>query len=457
MQTTDLNCCGNTEPTNPKTDVFTRKSKKADHLFGLRNPIPDEVKDSHDLKNIFKNWNLVPYAGSTANSGHSLLAWYLMLAKLSPTNAAAITKKIKFAVGGKAGVMRATDPEYSTGEEVAPVSTQEAKSYIDALKENVTFVGGVGRFHRRIGWQYEATGNSFMELSVSTVNGQTRSSLKAHKTTHCLYVNTKNEPAKIVAVSPVWEDKYMEKNPPRLVPIYPIFAADDNGNLRTMFHLKSGDNDWYGRPSSEGGDIYKYREVQDAIYQVRASATNFTGQLVIEVEDDNPEFAPAIDDKDAQYAGSDGFVERFEKNFTQQADNPQSVVIASRPFGSRPMFVFQVAPNTKESWFKVTGEIAEMKIIRAHNITPRFLGLDVSSGFSTDVYISDYVLNVQPIIEELHNEIMAFTNTALTAVWEIIGRSDLNDFSLRFTPPIQGTIDEFKTAQTAPQQQPQTI
>lgn len=457
MQNIDLNCCGDTEPTNPKTDIFTRKTKKADHFFGLRNPIPDEVKDSHELKNIFKSWNLVPYAGNTANSGHSLLAWYLMLAKLSPTNAAAITKKIKFAVGGKAGVVRATDPDYSTGEEISPVSTQEAKAFIDTLKEYVSFNGGVSRFHRAIGWQYESTGNSFMELTLATVNGQTRAALKAHKTTHCLYVNTKNDPAKVVAISPVWTDKYLDKNPPRLVPIYPLFTTDDDGNLRTMFHLKNGENDWYGRPSSEGADIYKYREVQDAIYQVRASATNFTGQLVIEVEDDDPQFAPVVDDKDAQYAGSDSFVDRFEKNFTQQADNPQSVVIASRPFGSRPMFVFQVAPNTKESWFKVTGEIAEMKIIRAHNITPRFLGLDVSSGFSTDVYISDYVLNVQPIIEELHNEIMSFSNMALTAIWDAIGRNDLNQFSLRFTPPIQSTIDEFKTAQSAQIQTQPTI
>ncbi|MGL4598163.1 MAG: hypothetical protein ACRCYO_11560, partial [Bacteroidia bacterium] len=79
-------CCGETEPTNPKRDLFARQAKKYNHLFQLANPIPDEVKDNEDLITLFKRWNFVPYAGTTSETGHSLLLWYLMLAKLSPTN-----------------------------------------------------------------------------------------------------------------------------------------------------------------------------------------------------------------------------------------------------------------------------------------------------------------------------------------------------------------------------------
>lgn len=440
-------CCGPTEPTNPKRDVFGRTARRFDHVFSLRNPIPDEVKDSDDLKNLFRRWNFVPYAGTMSETGHSLLMWYLMLAKLSATNNAAINKKIKFAVGGKARVIRSVDPEFETGDELIPVESAEANQYVTALKQFFEFEGGVSKFHGRLGWQFEATGNGFVEMSFASVMGQGRISLRSHRTTNVLYVNTKPGENRAVAISPVWTDKYLKKNPPRVIPLFPVFV-NEGGALRTMFHLKSGDNSWYGRPASEGSDLYKYREVQDAIYQVRAAATNFTGQLIFEVEDDNPEFAPAIDDKGAIKTGNKKFVDQLEENFTNKGDDPQSVYFASRPYGSKQMFVFQVSPNTRENWYKVTGEIAENRILRSHGVTPRFMGFDVSNGFASDVYISDYILNVQPVIAELHADIMDFVNSILTQGWNLLGKTEWNVYSLAFAPPIQSTVEDYKVGQT---------
>lgn len=440
----NLDCCEPSEVTNPKRDLFGRKSKGVADLFRLTNPIPSEVKDSRTLKKIFKDWNLVPYAGTSANSGHSLLSWELLLANLSPSNTAAINKKLKYAVGGKARIVRSVDPEFETGEELKPVSTSEAIGYRDGLKSFFEFEGGIIQFHRRIGWQYEATGNSFVEMSFATFQGQTRFYLRPHKTTNVLYLNTEPGKPREVAISPIWEDRYLEKNPPRVVPIYPLFS-NDGGVRRTMFHLKAGNFTWYGRPPSSGADVYKYREVQDSIYMVKAAASDFTGRLILELEDDDPEFAAAIEDEKAKANGFPGFVQRFEENFTNKGDDPQSVLVSSRPYGSRPMFVFQVSPNTKQDWYKVTGEINEDHIFRAHQVTPRFMGKEVSSGFSTDVYLSDYLLNMEPVIKELHDELTTFTNSIITAGWSLLGLNDFNLFSIAFAPPIVSSLEEYKT------------
>lgn len=449
-------CCPETEPTNPKRDVFPRRmAQGVNHLFRLSNPIPDEVRDSTELKKVFKNWNFVPYAGDSKHTGHSLLMWYLMLAKMSPTNAAAINKKIKFAVGGKARVILAVDPEFETGDESEPLAKGEAGKYIAALKQFIEFEGGVSKFHGRVGWQYEATGNAFVELSFASVMGQGRVSLRPHRTLNCMFVNTAPGDNRAVAISPVWSDDYLRKNEPRVVPLFPVFT-NEGGILRTMFHLKSGDNSWYGRPPSEGADIYKYREVQDGIYQVRASASDFTGQLILEVEDDNPQFAPAIDDKGAINTNGKKFVNQLEQNFTNKGDDPQSIYFASRPYGSKQMFVFQISPNTKESWYKITGEIAENRILRAHGITPRFLGFDVANGFATDVYISDYILNVQPVIAELHAEIMDFVNSILTQAWNLVEQTDWNVYSLAFASPIQSAVNDFKLSSKTATPRPAT-
>jgi len=450
----NLDCCEPDEATNPKRDLFKRRAKRVDHLFRLENPIPSEVKDTRTLKKIFKDYNLVPYAGKTASSGHSLLTWYLLLANLSPTNSAAIKKKVKYAVGGKARIVRSVDPEFETGEELAEVTPAEAIAFVDQLKTFFEFEGGISSFHRRIGWQYEATGNAFVEMSIATEGGQTRIFLRAHKTTNVLYFNTEPGKPKIVAISPVWEDKYLEKNPPREVPIYPLFVNDD-GVLRTMFHLKSGSYTWYGRPPSTGADIYKYREIQDAIYLVKAAASDFTGRLIVELEDDDPEFSAALENEKAKKNGFDGFVDQFEENYTNKGEDPQSVMVVSRPYGSRPMFVFQVSPNMKQAWYQVTGEISEEKIFRAHMVTPRFMGKEVSSGFSTDVYLSDYLLNMEPVIDELHDELTNFTNSILSAGWSFMGQEEANVYSIAFAPPISSSLEEYKSGKTQSTNQPQ--
>ena len=126
---------------------------------------------------------------------------------------------------------------------------------------------------------------------------------------------------RMAAISPIWTDEYLRKNPPRMIPLYPNFTVE-NGAKKTLFHLKNGDNNWYGRPDSQSADLYKYREVQDAIYIVKQAANNFTGQIVLEVEDDGQD--PAINENQAWESGFDSFADRMTENFTQRGkENPR--------------------------------------------------------------------------------------------------------------------------------------
>lgn len=457
---TTTDCCGETQPTNPKADLFGKKRNKGVQLYSVANPIPDEVADSQELKKLFNRYNLVPYAGTSKESGHSLLTWYKTLAKLSPTHNACIDKKLKYAVGGKATAIFSFDPEWNTGEEEREPTTAQKRQYRDAVSEVFEFEGGLRDFHYNLGWNFQESGNAFLEFSFAEVMGQGRIHMKAHDTAHCLYLNTKPGEARIVAVSPVWTEEYLKKNEPRYVPLFPNFVNQD-GALRTMFHLKSGQNSWYGRPDSQGSDLYKYREFQDALYLVKQSAANFTGQLIIEVEDDDPDLSPALENGAAGQAGYGSFAERFEQNYTQKSDDPQSVLVTARPFGSRPMFVFQISPNTNEAWYRETGKIAEEKIVRSHGCTLRFISFDVSNGFSQEVFISDYIVNMEPVIESLRQKLCVFVNEAISLGWRLLGReNELDGFSLWFDDPIKSTVEEFRqkgseSPQAATGQQPE--
>lgn len=418
-------------------------SKSMD-LFDARNPIPDEVADTDEISKIFEDFKLVPFATRDKRSGHALLTWYLMLSQLSPTNAACIEKIKNYVVGSRAKFIRAEDPEYDPGTEKQPMTAQESERFEQALKDVVVFEGGVIEFHKRVLGSAKKTGNAFVECSITTVNGQTKAHFRYLKSTSVLYKVTKPGEIKTVAISPVWDSVYLKKYPLQLVPVAPYFSEEKNV-FRTVFHLKVGDNTWYGRPDSEGSDIYKYREVQDSIYVTKQSAGNFVGQVIIEVEDGDAGSDPAIDNEDAKKAGFKSFIDRMVQNFTNKGKDPKSIVVTARAMGAKAMTLFQIKPNTNEKWYETTGKISEQKIIMSHGLTQRFMGLDVSNGFATDAFVADYVMNVEPTINETRVELMAFTNKMLSFVWEFAGMPEMNQFSLTFSSPIQSQIEQYKT------------
>ena len=437
-------CCEDT-PTQGYNPKMGRRRRSGHLTFfdNVVNPIPSEVADADELKKFFKEFQFVPYAGATQDSGHTLLLWYIGLAKLSATAGAAIRKLNAYAFGSKAMFVRSEDPEYSLGVEAAALSQSEAAAYLEALKTYIAFDSPVGDFHRHIGWSYKPTGNAWVEMSVAVYNGQPRVNLKYHKPMRVLYKNTEAGEMRAVGISPVWKADYLRKNPPRYVPIYPNYVQDSDGVLRTMFHLKHGENDWYGRPDTEFVDMDKANEVQNSLYLVSQTANKFTPRLIIEVEDSED---PVIDEQQAQKEGYGSFYEKLEANMAAKSGDPQDVFFSSRPFGSRPMFVFQIQPNTNQDWYKVMGEVKAGNILRAFGLTPRFMGFDVAGGLSgADAFLTDYLTNNEPTINEFRGIITGFTNRILSAAWQAISMPELAQTSITFASPIQKTVEEFKT------------
>jgi hypothetical protein len=439
-------CCDETTVnTPPFSELRGGGRRKIALIESAKNPIPDEIKDTDKLSRFFEKYRLVPYAGHTKGTGHSLLLWYKMLAQLSPMHGACIEKMKKYVVGSRAKFVRAEDPEFDPGTENLPLTATELTAYGEALKKHIVFDGGVRDLHKNIVGSFKEVGNAFVMLSMSIINGQAKASISHINETNVIYIDPEPGEVKSVMISPVWDTGYMKKHPPTILPVFPNFKKGDDGVIRMVFHLKNG-GQWYGRPDSKSSDLYKYREVQDAIYTIRQAAANFTGQVIIEVEDGGG-VSPAIDNDDAQRNGFDSFADRMEQNYTQKGEDPQSVFVTSRPFGSRPMFVFQLKPNTNENWYKVTGEVNEQKILRSHQLTLRFMGFDAATGFATDSFIGDYIMNVEPVINELRTTIMTFTNSILSYVWEAFGMPEMNQYSLTFESPISSQVEEYKTRQ----------
>ena len=245
MSLNNVNGCCDDSPTQvkpPFSELRGKRKTRGLKLFELENPIPAEITDTRDIEKMFNEFKLVPFATRDKHTGHALLYWYLMLAQLSPMNAACIEKVKKYVVGSKAIVERREDSEFDTGEEKAAVTTAEATRFRDTLNEIANFEGGVRKFCQNLQWSFDATGNAFVEVSYSVVNGQFRFNLKCRKTTQVLYRLTKPGEVRQVAISPVWAYDYLKKFPPAILPVSeagkePVWIQDEMGAYRTVFHL----------------------------------------------------------------------------------------------------------------------------------------------------------------------------------------------------------------------------
>ena len=111
-----------------------------------------------------------------------------------------------------------------------------------------------------------------------------------------------------------------------------------------------------------------------------------------------------------------------------------SILFMERPFGAKAAFVEQFQPNTNENFYKVSGEISELKIIQAHKLTQRLMGEAVANGLSDSTFMDEFEL-LLPTIDEYQSKIEFGINTALQAIFRFYDKPALEGIYLRFQSP----------------------
>lgn len=443
-------CCDDGGAKASFQDVARRANgRQILNLFRLEDPLPKEIEDPADYRIIFDTYKAIPYASTAVNTGHRLLYLYLMLASLSPSQSAVVSKLQTFAVGSRAKIVKRRDSDFDEGEEDAMLSDSDIALYRNAIKENIEFSGKLRAFARKLVWQYKITGNAWVEMRVSEVQGQTRIYLQTRKTTEILYrLPEKGSDMRVALYSPSWIDRaFLHNNAPVPLLLYPNFSENADGVRVTLFHLKNnaGQTNWYGRPDSEGSIGAQYAEMQNWMFLLREASSGFTGRIIGEIEEDDPEAAPLLDNENARKAGFDSFQDRLEYNFTQKGDDPSSMLIFSRPTGAAPAVFHNFRPYTTEDWYIKTGDMHRNTIFRAHGLSNRFMGEEVASGFASDSYLQDYMLLNEPTISDLHETVIGeFLNNILNACWIELKQPQFTEYSIRFDPPIAKILTDYK-------------
>ncbi len=439
-------CCDDQATTpvpTPRDKGFYRKGSDRKKAFfydwlNTRNPLEAEIKDGEELQKVFEEFPLIPYAGTDKFTGHSLLMFFMNIVNLSPTHGSCIERMTFLSFGGKVEVSREADDIFDFGDEVevsTSVSRQEAIEVQEVLKTIKINSNNFKEFAKDIFKNYKSTGNGYLLLTLSESMGSKAASITRYDPDEVMYIKNENvEGIKYVAISNYFTREYLKKFPPKVVPVYPHFATDSStGTQSTLIHIKNGGK-WFCRPDSIQAFLYFYRECQDAIYLIKSADNGFVGQVLIEVEGDDPEHEGGIDDTKDGDAGFEGTADRLEKNFTNKGDDPMSILFMERPYGAKAAFVKQFQPNTNENFYKVSGEISELKIIQAHKLTQRLMGEAVANGLSDSTFMDEFEL-LLPTIDEYQSTIEFGINTALQEIFQFYDKPGLEGIYLRFQSP----------------------
>jgi len=448
-------CCGENGVSNVKQDLsgFTR-SYRTFRFDNPKGPVPAQIVDAEEYARLFKTFPdvFIPYAGTSNHTSHALLAFLLSLGELSPTQSGVIQAKKRLAFGGKVKIIRRSDDTFDIGE-VDPASTAETNQFIEFLKlidikDNSGQSISVRDLSKYQLEDDEGCGNIYFEIVKSQVQGQKSFKVYTHRPTDVLYYATKKDEPRFVAVSPIWSVDYLIRHPLTPLPVYPNWIEDENGAMRTMVHVKNGNYTWYGRPGSIASMLDQFLEFQNADYKSKQTATQFVGQALIEVEDADTSNT-ILDDAAAQDQGFADTVDQFGKNFTNEAQKPQRVLLMSRPYGAKQAFVFQFSPNTQENWFKETAEEAEVNILKSHSFPKTLLGMPVSTGLDSSVYLDIFEIYNATVNTDIQTEFAAIINDIIVReAAEFYEMPQMAELGIQYQSPFVELLNTRKDAAT---------
>lgn len=394
--------------------------------FKLVNPIPEECTDSKELKKLFNKNPYIPYSGYTTDSQHTVLRFIDNLAALSPTLGGVI-KSIGFACfGGKTDIKSIVDSDFDIaeeGEEPIKISKETKLKYLDQLKTIDLNPFDWSSFKNVCFRSLKANGNVFIEVEINQSLGQYKSKITFHPTRNVLYKIPDLFTERTVAISKSWVPEYIKQNPPREVPVFPLVEKDKKGTIKTVFHYKHGENDFYGRPDWLPCMMDAFLEIKNKEYLLTAAHNNFTGKVYIEKEN-GPGNDTQVENEDAIKAGFDNVAHRWAYNFTNQGTDPQSILLSERAFGAGPSFIHEFNINTNEDYYKKIDQLTTSKICLVNGWSPKLLGIDEGGGLSSNVYI-DILKTRMPLIEYYQDSIdNGILNKIITFINEFTGKNE---------------------------------
>lgn len=410
-------------------------------------PIEQEIVDEKCVQSTFERFPLIPYSGTSKVTSHRMVSLLYNLRNMSPTFGGIVEGKKNYALRGKINVVKQRDLIFNIGNEKNELPVGEQIKFVEELHKSFIFKpGSLKKISEAASDSYDSTGMIAIYVKITPYLGVTKVCVKyEHPTDYVFYKNA--EWGTEMALSKCWDDIYLDKFPPNIVPVYPLERVDRDGTIHTIFYVKNGGY-IYGRPGDMGALHDKYNEYKLKQLISKKCKKSFTPDAMIEFEDG--QMAGSLLDNDKAIAlGYQDAGDRIDDRLSNEGDDPRSLYVTTRPKDAKPAFVheFSTLKNAKD--VNLYLEEAEQTILQANNYPEMLYKLSGATGFSNDVFMDVFnIYNVtfnderQTLLESLFNEIFNYGFSKLGID---------NTTGIQYTSPIQTMLDEYNQRKRGPE------
>jgi hypothetical protein len=425
--------------TNDIPNIKRQRSGVASKLFYTNinktdNPLDDVINDKDKLKQIFKNYPFIPYNGTNQNPQNTMLSVLDILSKLSPTQSSVLNSMSFYLYGGKVGLVESVDTEFALEQNV--IEGNEAKQYFESLM-TIKPEHGFRELAKSLFKSRKYCGEHYIRINYYQVAGQKKVKIEYLNPLNVMPTITEDGQQDTFITFDEFNNDTIINGKYDIVGKYPYITFDKD-YYSTIIQYKNG-SARRGRPVESAIVIDQYREYKDNLFLTRQSANNFTPQVFIEQEEADP--AQTVnEDRAAIEAQFDNYLERFIANTTNNGDDPQSVLLSNRPFGTKEAFIYEFKQNTSEKWFNITGSITEKRIIKAHGWSDKLMGdSDVGTGLNSSAIIETLKVKL-PLIEAQTSIEENTINIAIDSAFRWLG-INFDGVDIKFNNPYQSMID----------------
>lgn len=352
--------------------------------------------------------------------------------------------------GGIVKIVERKDSIFEIENNQIDASEQISKSFVGFIKNEISFFGlnqkplNLREFSKLIWLMKKKAGFVFIEVVETVVRGVAATSVFVHHPLTTLFLLTGKSEPKMIGVSPVWTYEYIQRKPPRLVPLYPR-KVKQGSTTSTMMLVSSDERSWYGLPDSVSTMFHQYAEFQQAEYVTKQTHNKFMGEVFIEVEDANPDTysSPTQDVSPVKELR-----DKLNEEHTNRGLQPSSMVVSTRPFGAKQAFVFQFEPNNNSDWYLNMAEWSRDYIISANGWSKRMMGINESSGLSTNTFIDEFKIKDVLTIQPEQSCIDRIINTIIEDAAKLRNITEFEDYSIKFSSPFQKLLEDAQNADT---------